>query len=257
MVAKNLYNKALFASDSDTLLPSVSIDCVIFGFHDGELKILLNKFDTLQKWMLPGGFVWINENVDAAAYRLLQERTGLQKIYLTQFHLFGDCDRTDIQENKEILERNNVSEGKKHWFAQRFVSVGYYALVDFTKVNIKLKEDEDVRWYSMSEIPKLYSDHNKIIEKAVSTIRLQLGYVPIGYQLLPEKFTMTELRVIYETILGQKLDRRNFQRKMLMAGLVIQLDEVSKKFGIKPTALFSFNKEKYKGYMDNDFISLF
>lgn len=257
MVAKNLYNKKLFASDSSTLLPSVSIDCVVFGFHEGVLKILLNKFNILQKWMLPGGFVWINENVDDAAYRLLKERTGLQKIYLTQFHLFGDCDRTDIQENKEILELNDTSSEAPHWFAQRFVSVGYYALVDFTKVNIKLKDDEDVKWYAMNEIPALYSDHNKIIDKAVSTLRLQLGYVPIGYQLLPEKFTMTELRVIYETILGKKLDRRNFQRKMLMTGMVIQLEEVSKKFGVRPTTLFSFDKEKYKEYMTNDPISFF
>jgi len=244
MVADNKYNKKIFSTDSTQILPSVSIDCVIFGFHEGVLKILLNKFNTHKKWMLPGGFVHIKENVDDAAYRILKERTGLQRVYLTQFHLFGDCDRTDIEENLRILSDNESENNSSHWFAQRFVSVGYYAFVDFSKVKIKKKVDEDVSWYMLNEIPTLYSDHNKIIEKAIEMIRLQLGYIPIGVELLPEKFTMSELRVIYETILGQTLDRRNFQRKMLATELIVPLEEVSKKWGVKSAALFAFNKEK-------------
>jgi len=248
---KNSYNNKIISTESGKMLPSVSIDCVIFGFHEGQLKILLNKFNNHKKWMLPGGFVYIDENVDTAAYRLLKERTGLQKIYLTQFYLFGDCDRTNIEENRHILRENYDEHNAAHWFAQRFVSVGYYSFVDFTEVKIKNKKDEDVEWFGLNEIPELYSDHNKIINKALDVIRIQLGFIPIGYELLPEKFTMSELRVIYETILGHTIDRRNFQRKMLSSGLVLQLDEVSKKWGIKSAALFSFNKEKYQEMLKN------
>lgn len=245
MPTKNSYNKKILLTNNGEFLPSVSVDCVIFGFHEGVLKILLNKFNTHKKWMLPGGFVYVNEDVDSAVYRLLRERTGLQKVYLTQFYLFGDCDRTNIEENKQILKDNDWDSDAAHWFAQRFVSVGYYAFVDFTKVNIKKKKDEEVEWVDINDVPELYSDHNKIIKKALEIMRVQLGYIPIGYELLPEKFTMSELRVIYETILGQSIDRRNFQRKLISSGLVIQLDEVSKKWGVKTTTLFSFNKEKY------------
>ncbi|NDV83284.1 NUDIX domain-containing protein [Bacteroides sp. 51] len=246
MSTDNSYNKKVLSIDASQMLPGVSIDCVIFGFHEGVLKILLNKFDTHNQWMLPGGFVGIREDVDAAAYRILKERTGLHKTNLIQFHLFGDCNRTNIEENRRMLAENNFEGDSAHWFAQRFVSAGYYAFVDFSKVKIKDKPEDRTHWHMLNEIPDLYSDHNKIIKKAIDVIRLHLGYIPIGFHLLPDKFTMSELRVIYETILGETLDRRNFQRKMLASELVVPLDEVSKKWGVKSAALFTFNKERYE-----------
>lgn len=228
---------------TNPFLPSISIDCTIFGFHNGILKILLNKFKANSKWMLPGGFVLLDENVNCAAHRLLSERTGLSEIYLKQFYLFGDTQRTNLEENKSILETVGIST--PHWLLERFVSIGYYALVDYSKLKIYSSENEKTEWFQIDEIPQLYGDHNKIIDKAIKSIRSQITTVPIGYELLPEKFTMSDLRVIYETILDRKLDRRNFQRKMLATGYVVKLDEVSKKWGCKSATLFTFDKEKY------------
>jgi len=253
-MSKKSYSENILFEKAEALLPSVSVDCIIFGFHEGTLRILLNKFHKHNQWMLPGGFVFTDESVDDSAYRILRERTGLDKIYLKQFHLFGDKDRTDIKDNERILIMNNISidqDNKPHWLLQRFISVGYYAFVEYSKVNIIKKTDEEIKWFDLENMPVLYSDHNNIVDKAISTIRMQLGYLPMGYELLPEKFTMTELRIIYETILGEKLDRRNFQRKMLASGMIIKLNEVFKKRGIKSTTLFSFNKKKLKSALEN------
>lgn len=253
MTAKELVKNTLQIS-AEYFHPGLSVDCVIFGFHEGNMKILLNKFSHYTKWMLPGGFVHKDENIDDAAVRILENRTGLTKLYLQQFHIFGDKTRTSLAENDEMLSRHGYTderERKEHWLMQRFVSVGYYALVEYSKVKLQTNEDEEIAWFDLDEIPHLYSDHNNIIEKAQSTIRIHLNSLPVGYELLPEKFTMTELRIIYETILRKKLDRRNFQRKMLSTGFIYKLDEVSKKFGVKTSALFSFDKEKYENAIDN------
>lgn len=244
--------KTLMKKDGKALLPSVSVDCIIFGFHDGILKILLNRFENNQKWMLPGGFVYIDENVNTAAYRILSERTGLSEIYLKQFYLFGDTERVHPDEIKHIISNSiNQTENDSHWLLQRFISVGYYALVDYSQVKIKAADAEEVQWFHINDVPLLYGDHNKILEKAVRSIRSQINTVPIGSELLAEKFTMSDLRVIYETILDRKLDRRNFQRKMLASGFIVKLDEVSKKWGCKSATLFTFDKEKYNFALKN------
>jgi len=256
MAAKELVKNTLQFS-AESFHPGLSVDCVIFGFHDGIIKILLNKFSHYTHWMLPGGFVFKDENVNDAAMRVLENRTGLDNLYLQQFYTFGDKARTKISENENMLLRHgitDVEEQRKHWLVQRFVSIGYYALVEYSKVRIETNPDEEIAWFDVDEIPDLYSDHNQIIEKAQSTIRIHLATLPIGYELLPEKFTMTELRIIYETILKKKLDRRNFQRKMLSTGLIYKLDEVSKKFGVKTSALFSFDKEKYEKALNDGFL---
>lgn len=253
MTTKNASNYiTLMEKDPKIFLPSISVDSIIFGFHDGILKILLNKFDSNQKWMLPGGFVYINENVNSAAYRILSERTGLNEIYLKQFYLFGDIGRVHPDENKQILTTDiNHPEKSPHWLLERFVSVGYYALVEYSKLKIKAADSEEVQWFHINEVPDLYGDHNKIIEKAIKSIRSQINSIPIGYELLAEKFTMSDLRVIYETILDRKLDRRNFQRKMLSSGFIVKLEEVSKKWGSKSATLFTFDKEKYNFAVKN------
>lgn len=247
MTAKDPSNyKTIMRKDPKIYLPSVSVDCIIFGFHDGILKILLNKFDSNPKWMLPGGFVYRDENVNHAAHRILSTRTGLEEIYLKQFYLFGDAGRINPDEVKHILTTDtDYPERNPHWLLERFVSVGYYALVEYSKLKVRAADSEKVQWFHIDEIPELYGDHNAIIEKAIRSIRAQINSIPIGYELLAEKFTMSDLRIIYETILGRKLDRRNFQRKMLASGFIYKLNEVSKKWGCKSTTLFSFDKEKY------------
>lgn len=253
MSTKQPFNyKTLMEEDAKAFLPSISIDCIIFGFHDGILKILLNRFKNNPKWMVPGGFVYLNENVNDAAYRILSERTGLEEIYLKQFYLFGDIGRVHPDENKYIIEHNlDHPEKDSHWLLNRFVSVGYYALVEYSQLKIKAADSEEVQWFHINEVPELYGDHNKIIDKAIKSIRSQINTIPVGYELLAEKFTMSDLRVIYETILDRKLDRRNFQRKMLASGFIVKLEEVSKRWGCKSATLFTFDKDKYNFALKN------
>jgi hypothetical protein len=228
----------------------VSVDCVVFGFHDRMLKVLLSKFNFFHKWMLPVGFIMNDENIDAAAYRALKKRTGLDNIYLYQFHAFGDNVRPNLKEHRDIMAKMGLKDCN-HWLAQRFISVGYYALTEYSKVHIHSGANEEVRWFNLNEIPSLYSDHNIIIEKAISTIRSQIRFLPLGYKLLPEKFALSELRVIHETLFGCELDRRNFQRKILATGYLIKLDEYHVKSGQKPAALFSFDKQKCEEAMQS------
>ena len=242
----------LFVLDSNIFLPGVSVDCVILGFHDRDLKVLLNKFNYTDNWMLPGGFVYQGEAVDESAYRVLSTRTGLKDTYLRQFHTFGDCNRTKIEQNTKIVEQTTDNYTNEHWFLQRFVSIAYYALVEYSKVKVSVEDKLDqTQWFPIHEIPELYGDHNKIIDKAIQTLRQQLDYIPIGYELLPEKFTLSELRIIYETLLNKTLDRRNFQRKILSLNIIEKLDETRRKWGNRPTTLYSFNKEYYTEAIKN------
>lgn len=242
----------LFALDTEIFFPGISVDCVILGFHDRDLKILLNKFNYTDHWMLPGGFVYNGEDLDQSAYRVLTTRTGLKNTYLRQFYTFGDSDRTKMDQNKRIVQKNIDRYDQNHWFLQRFISIGYYALVEYSKVKVSVEDKLDqTKWFPIHEIPELYGDHNKIVEKALQTLRQQLDYIPIGYELLPEKFTISELRSIYETLLNKTLDRRNFQRKILSLDMIDKLDETRKTWGNRPTTLYAFNKEHYSEAVKN------
>lgn len=231
---------------NDTIHPGFSIDCVVLSFYKGKLRILLNKPGYLRQcWALPGGFMYNTENSDEAAMRILKFRTGLSDIFLKQFYLFTDVSRTDIENNREIARNNNMDENEVQWYIRRFISLGYYALVRYEDIIIsKSSGEEVVKWYDVQNLPPLYSDHENIIKTALETIRLSLPIVPIGYKLLPEKFTISELRKIYEFILGKKLDRRNFQRKMLSEDLIIQLDEKKGNQTYNSPILYTYNKKK-------------
>ncbi|MDR1527089.1 MAG: NUDIX hydrolase [Dysgonamonadaceae bacterium] len=228
----------------------ISVDCVIIGFHDRRLKVLLSKFNFFHKWMLPVGFIMKDEDMDVAACSVLKNITGLKDIYMYQFHTFGSTIRLNAKEHRTIMAKIGLAD-TNHWLAQRLVSVGYCALVDYSQVNISASANEKVQWFNINEIPSLYSDHNSIIGKALAMIRTQLDIIPVGYKLLPEKFPLSELRIIYETILEQELDRRNFQRKILSTGYLINLGEYQRKPGQKPTALFAFDKEKCEEALQN------
>ncbi|WP_165041028.1 NUDIX hydrolase [Dysgonomonas sp. ZJ709] len=227
-------------------MPSVSVECVILGFHSGGLKVLLRKLKINDQWMLPGSLIAIDEDVDKSAQRTLYKRTGIRGVSPRQFYLFGRKDRADS--NDHVLKEFNIEGVETPWYLQRFMSVGYYALVQFDQIKpMKSKENDDeiFDWFMLDSLPELYADHNKIIRKAIETVRMHIGYIPIGYKLLPEKFTMPELRVIYETILGKAIDRRNFQRKVLSVGLIEPLNETRKIGPHKSPILYSFDKKKY------------
>jgi ADP-ribose pyrophosphatase YjhB (NUDIX family) len=232
--------------------PGLSVDCVIFGFYENQLKVLLLRMKHAARWSLPGGFVLKEENVDDAAIRILESRTGLDNIFLRQFYLFGDMSRNDNVLNREVLRQREIEPTEDHWFLQRFVSVGYYALVNFqTAVPRPDPLSDACAWWDLADVPDLIIDHNQILSKALETLRQQLNSQPIGYNLLPGKFTMPELQRLYETILAKRLDRRNFQRKMLGYGILKRLEERKSGVAHKAPYLYMFDTEKYQSALQN------
>lgn len=237
--------------ETKNYLNSVSLDCVVFGFHDNQLKVLLLKMKYSHEWALPGGFVQLDESVENAAKRVLKERTGLDNIFLKQFRVFSDPQRSKMNPAVHDLVKSGANPDLA-WFARRFISIGFYALVDFTKAVPKPDQfSEKAEWKNLNEIEKLIIDHNLILQKALNTLRVQISYQPIGYNLMPEKFTMPELQKLYETILGKKLDRRNFQRKILSFGILTKLPETKKGGAHKAPFLYEFNLENYKIALEN------
>lgn len=227
-------------------MPCVSIDCVIFGFHDGQVKVLLLKIANLGGWGLPAGFIYKNEHIDDSAQRILIERTGLKDLFLQQFYVFGDPNRCDNNITKIAFENTGTKAPATNWLLQRFLTIGYYALVDFKAVNAQPDPfSEDCDWHDIDNLPPLAMDHSNIIQQALLTLRIHLRYEPVGYNLLPEKFTMPELQKLYETILSKKLDRRNFQRKMLSYGILRRLKQRRKGVAHKAPYLYSFDLRKY------------
>lgn len=231
---------------SNYFLPSVSVDNVVFGFCDDQVRVLLLKLKYSTKWALPGGFIFKEENIDDAATRILKTRTGLNNLFLQQFHVFGEAGRTDKKLPKKFLAAAGIEDTGKHWMTERFISIGYYALVEYKKVHPQPDEfSEECRWWKLTDLPPLIFDHKVIVEKALHTLRLQLNTQPVGYNLLPKEFTLKSLQTIYETILGKKLDRSNFNRKILSYDI---LDKKEKQYtgnSHKAPYLYSFNKQKY------------
>ena len=241
--------KQLLVKGNEMFLPSISIDCVIFGFHENTLKLLLLDSAKINKWTLPGGFVLKSEDINDAAYRVLLERTGLKDIYLKQFDVFGQPNRIDVSVHKTTFEQYGSKIPKDHWLIQRFVSVGYFALIDYTNYAIQNDIMNSVyAWKGIEQVKNLPIDHDHgaIIQKALESLRTQLAYLPIGKNLLPKKFTMPELQKLYETILNKPLDRRNFQRKMLGFRILNRLNETRKGGAHKAPFLYSFNDKKYQ-----------
>lgn len=214
-------------------LTHLSVDCVIFGFHDNTLRVLLLKWKE-GPWCLPGGFVKHEESLDQSAVRILKERTGLDEIYLRQFYTFGDPKREKGKKHRE------------HWIGKRFISVGYYALVEYSLVSPKPDIfSSECRWWDVTSLPTLIYDHKDIAGKALEALRLDLNDHPIGYNLLPAKFTMPELQKLYETILDEELDRRNFQKRMLSLDILVRLKERKTGGAHKAPFLYRFDKKKY------------
>jgi 8-oxo-dGTP diphosphatase len=206
----------------------LAIDAVIFGFADHQLKVLLMEYNKTGVFALPGGFIFKTENLNDAAKRVVSERTGLKNIYLEQFYVFGDTARHDPRPMKAIMTANAIMHDEDHWLLQRFVSVGYYALVDFTRV-VPMPDRifDGCQWYELANIPHLMQDHNAIIQKALAALRAGLDNHLVAFNLMPAEFTLGDLQLLYETILDKKLLRPAFQRKMLALGI---LERIAKKW---------------------------
>lgn len=222
--------------DEDNYIHQLSIDCVIFGYRERELKVLVPKVNIeVPLWTLPGGFIKQEESIDDAAKRILEERTGLKDIYLEQYRVFGEPTRInqEISENlnklkNQVIENGMLSDTDVKWLSRRFISIGYYALVDINKVSPKTGVfDESVDWYNVKEIPQMIMDHNEMVNMALETLRQYLDQKLIGFNLLPETFTMKEVQELYEAVYDKPFARNNFQKKILDMNV---LERLEKKF---------------------------
>ena len=238
--------------DLSKLLPGVSIDCVIFGFDKGSLHLLVLKWQNLSIWALPSGFIYKDEDMDRAAIRALQERTGLKLPYLRQFHTFGKVARSDnLAFSKEFKPSDIPSADLIAWLKQRFISAGYLSLVDMRNSNPSPDIfSEACQWKPLGDLPPLIFDHRDIVNKALEQLRHQINYLPIGLSLLPEKFTMKDLQLLYEEILQRKLDRGNFQKKMLKLDFLDRHEKQLTGAAHKAPYLYSFNKAKYNELLE-------
>ena len=226
-------------------VPHISVDTVIFGFNGDQLKVLLLKMKFNHQYFLPGGYMKKDENLESAAIRILRERTQLDKIFLQEFAVFSELNRSE-ETFKDFPD--------DLWHKKRFISVGYYALVnhkDVSPIGDELSESCDWIFLDELESQNITMDHKQIIEKALHTLREQISYKPIGLNLLPEKFTLSELQKLYEAILGRTLNRGNFYRKIKNIGILKKLDEKRKGGAHKAPDLYTFDQENYFKILEN------
>lgn len=230
-----------FMNSSD-FLTHIAYDSVIFGFSGEKLKILIMKYHNTGFYALPGGFVLKNENLNDAVQRGLKERTGLDNIYLEQFYTFGDTARFKPEVMATILQSNNFSIEDYKWMTERFISVAYYALINYDHV-VPTPDalSDSCDWYAIDALPPLMLDHLQIVQKALQTLRDNPERKLVSVNLLPTLFTMKELQKVYEAILGEKLRRTTFQRKILSLGILKRHEKQYSGKAHKAPFLYSFD----------------
>lgn len=217
--------------------PSVTVDCILFGFDDGELKVLLiqrasDPFKGL--WAFPGGFLDMEDpTVEFAAKRELAEETGLKDVFMEQLYTFGNIGRDP---------------------RGRTISVAYYALIKLSDFLLQAGSDADnAQWFNISEVPSLAFDHATILQTALERLKGKVRYQPIGFELLPQKFTLSQLQHLYETVLEKPLDKRNFRKKILKMALLIPLNERQAGVAHRAAQLYEFDKQKYEALKSKGF----
>ena len=238
-----------FFSNSGGYLRNVAVDNVIFGYHEKELKVLLQQPFSVDKWTVTGGYIKKTESIEEAADRIAFSRTGLKDLFLQQFRSFGNPRRViDSGFTAEHLTQiSGIQVPQDLWIFEYFVSIGFYTLTEFSKVEIrKGTYEEACQWWPINDLPPMMFDHQLIIGEALKALRLHIAHFPIGYELLTEKFTLPEIHSLYETILGKSLDDRNFTKKLLMTKIVTKLDETRKIGRHRSPFLYKFDKEKYE-----------
>lgn len=231
----------------DKIIPNISVDCVIFGFDSKNLNILLKERKLIcpesgeiliDDYTLTGYHVFEGEDLDSAAERTLFNITGFKGIFLEQFYTFGSLDRLKSEKEQCWLKHSDLQ------ISEHVITVGYYSLVDSTKI-MPDQEHATVHWMPIDDLPELGFDHLEIIGKALERLRFKVRYEPIGFELLPEKFTLRQLQELYECILGTSFDRRNFRKKVSQMKYVIPLAEKQKGVAHKPAQKFIFSKDVY------------
>lgn len=208
-------------------LPNLSIDLVIIGYQDDELKCLLLKIG--EKWLLPGGYIRMNEAVDRAAVNILKDRTGLDDPHLKFLSVFGDENRQFSEEWREFLTKSGMPWSDDSWLNNRFVTLAYYSLVNIENTSPVVGNlDEAFAWVNFDELPDMWMDHKSIVLEARNRLKDDIKQEQVSYNLLPQKFTMPELHQLHQTILGETLDRSRFQKKMLAMGIFERLPKRQK-----------------------------
>ncbi len=209
--------------------PALTVDCVVFGLDNEDLKVLLIQRDIPPfegRWALPGGFVRIDETLEEAAKRELAEETGIHDVFLEQLYTFGDVNRDP---------------------RERVVTVAYYALVNLQEHLVQATTDaRSAAWFALDDTPPLAFDHDRILQTAHERLKGKVRYQPIGFELLPEKFTLRQLQYLYERVLDRPLDKRNFRKKILGMGLLEELDEVEQDVAHRAARLYRFDRKKYE-----------
>lgn len=206
----------------------VALDGIIFGFDRVNLKLLLIKRDfepEKGKWSLMGGFLGPNESLDQSASRIVNQLTGLRNVYLEQLHGFGEINRDPVE---------------------RTISIAYYSLINIHKHDKDLVKKYSAKWFPMDDLPELIFDHEIMVKAAKSRLQYKAARQPVGFELLPEKFTLPELQQLYEAIYETKLDKRNFRRRILTMGALIKTDEKQKGYSKKGAYLYRFDNEAYQ-----------
>lgn len=206
----------------------IAVDCIIFGFEKEELKILLikrNMEPCKGQWSLMGGFLQKGENLDKAASRILEELTGLKDVYMEQSYTYSEVERDT---------------------AARVLSTAYFALIQIDEFKKDTIQNKNAKWWNVNNLPLLVFDHNNMIVKALHILQRKSKVAPIGFELLPEKFTIPQLQSLYEAILQKSLDKRNFRKKILKSNVLDQLEEKDKKNSKKGAYFFQFNRNKYQ-----------
>ena len=217
---------------------NLTVDCVVFGLDvkEKDLKVMLIQRDIPPfegKWALPGGFVRLNETLEETALRELKEETGIEKVFLEQLYTFGELKRDP---------------------RERIVTVAYFALVNLNEHQIQATTDaRDAAWFSVNDLPALAFDHEKIVQAALARLEGKVRYEPIGFELLPKKFTLTQLQGLYEMVLGRALDKRNFRKKILGMGLLADLNEVQQDVTHRAAKLYQFDERKYRQLKKRNF----
>ena len=205
----------------------LSVDCIIFGFTDNKLKILIGKRNMdpgRGEWSLYGGFVRGDESLDDAANRTLYELTGLRKVFMRQVGAFGNIDRDP---------------------GERVVSIAYYALINVNDYDEDLRKKHGVEWVDMDNIPQMYCDHNDMVHRARKLMRQKMKTEPVGFELLPDLFTLTQLQRLYEAVNGEELDKRNFRKRIKEMDYIEKTELIDKNTSKRGAALYRFNKKAF------------
>ena len=205
----------------------VSVDCIIFGFDEGKLKILIGRRQMdpgRGKWSLYGGFVAADEDIDACAHRTLHELTGMRNVYMRQVGAFGQVDRDP---------------------GERVISIAYYALINVNDYDERLRVEHGVEWVDVESIPQLYSDHNEMVAKARKRMKEKLKTEPVGFRLLPQLFTLTQLQKLYEVVYGEELDKRNFRKRIKEMDFIEKTELIDKSSSKRGAYLYRFNRRIY------------